>query len=279
MILSKPLHISAQSTMPASESFEHQQEASLLPSSSEPPVPVHLLPQHLAIIMDGNGRWAQEQGAPREEGHRVGSEVVNQIVRTCRRWGIQNLTLYAFSEQNWGRPKAEVKALMTLLDQYLKEQRAEILEQRIRLRAIGDLSKLPVWVRLPLMALIKESAQAQGMTLTLALSYGGREEIVRATRALAEAVQKGHLLPQDISEATFQTHLYNSDIPDPDLIVRTSGEQRLSNFLLWQCAYAEFDFLNMPWPLFDEQALREVCLRFAKRERRFGLTSAQLEHK
>ena len=243
---------------------------------STAPVSVDLLPKHLAIIMDGNGRWAQEQGAPREEGHKIGSEVVNNIVRICRRWGIQHLTLYAFSEQNWGRPKSEIKALMKLLDQYLREQRSDILENRIRLKAIGDLSKLPFWVRTPLQALIKESAQAQGMTLTLALSYGGREEIIRATQHIAQAVQKGQLSPSDINEATIQAYLYEPDQPAPDLIIRTSGEQRLSNFLLWQCAYAEFDFLPIPWPLFNEEALREVCIRFASRERRFGLTSAQL---
>ncbi len=243
------------------------------------PVSVDLLPQHLAIIMDGNGRWAQEQGAPREEGHKVGSEVVNTIVRTCRRWGIKHLTLYAFSEQNWGRPKSEIKALMKLLDQYLREQRSEILEHRIRLRAIGNLSKLPFWVRTPLQALIKESAQAQGMTLTLALSYGGREEIVKATQKIAQKVQQGQLSPSDITDETIQAHLYAPDQPAPDLIIRTSGEQRLSNFLLWQCAYAEFDFLDIPWPMFNEEALRDVCLRFASRERRFGLTSAQIDAK
>lgn len=243
------------------------------------PVPVDLLPKHLAIIMDGNGRWAKEQGAPREEGHKVGSEVVNNIVRICRRWGIQHLTLYAFSEQNWGRPKSEIKALMKLLDQYLREQREDILENRIRLKAIGDLSKLPFWVRTPLQALIQESAPAQGMTLTLALSYGGREEIIRATQHIAEAVQRGQLKPTEITEATIQAYLYEPDQPAPDLIIRTSGEQRLSNFLLWQCAYAELDFLSVPWPLFNEEALKEVLIRFASRERRFGLTSAQLNAK
>ena len=239
----------------------------------------HPLPEHIALIMDGNGRWAKERGAPREEGHRVGSEVVNQIVRTCRRWGVKHLTLYAFSEQNWGRPKAEIKALMTLLDEYLKAQRADILENRIRLRAIGDLHKLPLWVRLPLTALIKESAQAQGMTLTLALSYGGREELVNAVRSIAQKVEKGQLSSKEINEAQLQAHLYAPDIPHPDLIIRTSGEQRLSNFLLWQCAYAELEFLPIPWPEFNESILHEVCVRFAKRERRYGLTSAQLSPK
>lgn len=242
------------------------------------PIP-HPLPEHIALIMDGNGRWAKERGAPREEGHRVGSEVVNQIVRTCRRWGVKHLTLYAFSEQNWGRPKGEVKALMTLLDEYLKAQRSEILENRIRLRAIGDLNKLPLWVRIPLMALIKDSAQAQGMTLTLALSYGGREELVDAVRSIAQKVERGQLSAKHINEEHIQAHLYAPDVPYPDLIIRTSGEQRLSNFLLWQCAYSELEFLPIPWPEFNEVILHDVCVRFAQRERRYGLTSAQLSHK
>lgn len=236
----------------------------------------HPMPEHIAIIMDGNGRWAKERGAPREEGHRVGSEVVNQIVKSCRQWGLKHLTLYAFSEQNWGRPKKEVKALMGLLDEYLREQRNEILDNRIRLRAIGDLSKLPLWVRAPLLALIKESSQAQGMTLTLALSYGGREEIIRATRAIATEVKRGILSPHMIDEQVIQEHLYAPDIPPPDLIIRTSGEQRLSNFLLWQCAYSEFEFLPIPWPQFNENILRDVCIRFSQRERRYGLTSSQM---
>ena len=227
--------------------------------------------------MDGNGRWAEELGRPRAEGHRVGSEVVNQIVRSCRRWGLQYLTLYAFSEQNWGRPEDEVGVLMGLLSQYLAEQRAEILERRIRLRAIGDLEKLPTWVRAPLLALIEETADAQGMTLTLALSYGGREELVSAARAIAQSVCEGSLSPAEITEQTIQEYLYAPDIPAPDLIIRTSGEQRLSNFLLWQSAYTEFDFIPVPWPQFHEGILRESLSRFKRRERRFGLTSAQVQ--
>ena len=226
--------------------------------------------------MDGNGRWAEELGCPRAEGHRVGSEVVNQIVRYCRRLGLKYLTLYAFSEQNWGRPQDEVGVLMDLLSQYLAEQRAEILERRIRLRAIGALHKLPTWVRVPLLALIEETREARGMTLTLALSYGGREEIVSATRAIAQKVKSGDLSPDEIDETTIQEHLYTPDVPAPDLIIRTSGEQRLSNFLLWQSAYTEFDFIPVHWPQFHEGILRDSLLRFKGRERRFGLTGAQL---
>jgi undecaprenyl diphosphate synthase len=227
--------------------------------------------------MDGNGRWAEDLGFPRAEGHRVGSEVVNQIVRCCRRWGLKYLTLYAFSEQNWGRPQDEVGVLMGLLSQYLAEQRAEILERRIRLRAIGALQKLPALVRAPLLALIEETREAQGMTLTLALSYGGREEIVSAARSIAQKIIVGEMSPDEITEETIQEHLYTPDIPEPDLIIRTSGEQRLSNFLLWQSAYTEFDFIPVPWPQFHEGILRESLSRFKKRERRFGLTSAQLD--
>jgi len=165
---------------------------------------------------------------------------------------------------------------MNLLSQYLAEQRAEILERRIRLRAIGELHKLPAWVRAPLFALIDETTDAQGMTLTLALSYGGREEIVSATQAIAEKVASGLLSPDQITEQTIQDHLYTPDIPAPDLIIRTSGEQRLSNFLLWQSAYTEFDFIPRPWPEFHEGILRDSLSRFKSRERRFGLTSAQL---
>ncbi len=241
-------------------------------SKSPPP-----LPSHIAMIMDGNGRWAEDRGAPREEGHRVGSEVVNRIVRCCRRWGLKHLTLYAFSEQNWGRPVDEVGALMTLLSQYLKEQREEMVERRIQLRAIGDLNKLPSWVREQLLAIIEETSKNQGMTLTLALSYGGREEIIQAIKSITSQVRRGELDPDHIDESMIQAHLYAPDIPPPDLIIRTSGEQRLSNFLLWQSAYAELDFLKLPWPEFTESHLHDACLRFAKRERRFGLTSAQME--
>lgn len=237
------------------------------------------LPQHLALIMDGNGRWANAQGADRAVGHRVGSEVVNQIVRCCRRWGLRYLTLYAFSEQNWGRPEEEVSALMELLVDYLMEQRATILEERIRLRAIGDLKKLPEWVQAPLHALIAESEEAGGMTLTLALSYGGREEIVDATRSIARAVERGELTADAINAEELERRLYEPSLPPVDLVLRTSGEQRLSNFLLWQSAYAELDFIPEPWPEFDEDRLKSALLRFASRERRFGLTGAQARSK
>lgn len=234
------------------------------------------LPLHLAIIMDGNGRWAEAQGLPRSEGHRAGTEAVNRVVRWCRSWGLRHLTLYAFSEQNWGRPEEEVGALMSLLLQYVREQREEIIERRIRLRVIGDEARLPSFVRGPLKALIQESAQHEGMTLTLALSYGGREELLRATKRIAAQVQQGTLSLDALSEEHISGALDAPDLPDPDLIFRTSGERRLSNFLLWQCAYSELYFLERPWPEVRAQDLIEAFEHFAQRQRRFGLTSAQV---
>ena len=236
------------------------------------------VPQHVAMIMDGNGRWAQERGLPRSAGHRAGSETVNRVVRLCRQWGMRYLTLYAFSEQNWGRPSQEITFLMSLLLEYIREQESEILENRIRLRAIGDLSRLPKYVRTPLENLIQASCEHQGMTLTLALSYGGREEIVHAMHKIIDKVQQGCLSIEQVDTHTIQQHLDTHDIPDPDLIIRTSGEQRLSNFLLWQSAYTEFCFMNHAWPDMQAEHLIEAFQNYHQRERRFGLTSHQINH-
>ena len=255
-----------------------------------PPLPFDAarLPAHLAVIMDGNGRWAEARGLPRAAGHRAGTEAVNRVVRWCREWGLRHLTLYAFSEQNWGRPEEEVGALMSLLAEYVREQREEILERRIRLRVIGDAltsdgaaggeegaGRLPAWVRAPLRALVEESARNEGMTLTLALSYGGREELARAARLLARDAAAGLLSPEGVTEEDLRARLYAPDLPDPDLILRTSGERRLSNFLLWQCAYAELCFLDCAWPDLTAEELLGALAQFASRERRFGLTGAQ----
>jgi len=234
------------------------------------------LPLHLAIIMDGNGRWAEAQGLPRSEGHREGTEAVNRVVRWCREWGLKHLTLYAFSEQNWGRPEEEVGALMSLLLRYVREQREEIMERRIRLRVIGDEARLPSFVRGPLRALIDESQAHEGMTLTLALSYGGREELLRATQRIAARVARGELSPEQLTEDHISAALDAPELPDPDLILRTSGEHRLSNFLLWQCAYSELYFLDQPWPEVSAQDLIEAFEHFGRRQRRFGLTGAQV---
>ncbi len=234
------------------------------------------LPRHLAIIMDGNGRWAEERSLPRVEGHRIGALAVHRTVRSCRELGIGYLTLYAFSAQNWARPSEEVGALMQLLLDYIHRERREILDNDIRLKTIGDTDNLPSFVRLPLRALISESANNRGMVLTLALSYGGREELVRAARTLAFQVDQGERLPDDIDAEAFEAALYTSGQPDPDLLIRTSGEERLSNFLLWQLAYTELHFVPVCWPDFDREHLDIALRRFATRERRFGKTSAQV---
>ena len=225
-------------------------------------------PEHVAIIMDGNGRWADERNLPRLEGHSRGADRVREITRCARRIGLKRLTLYAFSQQNWGRPAEEVHGLMTLLCDYLETERKEILENDIRLTAIGDLDRLPNFVRDPLNALMAESKNNQSMVLSLALSYGGREEIVTAVQRLAQDIANEKLTLQDIDEETIQSHLMS---PDVDLLVRTSGELRLSNFLLWQAAYAEFYFTDVQWPDFGETEFAEALDAYRDRSRRFGL--------
>ncbi len=235
------------------------------------------LPRHVGIIMDGNGRWAEMRGLPREEGHREGSASVREVTRCARRVGVEALTLYAFSSQNWARPAEEVAALMDLLREYLESERAEILENGIRLNAIGEVEKLPRFVKEPLDRLRADSAHNKGMVLTLALSYGGREEMVNAARRFAEAVSKGEMTPAQLDTKGFESYLWTHDLPPLDLVVRTSGEQRISNFLLWQMAYAELCFSDVLWPDFRTEAFLRCLAQFQHRERRFGLTSAQLK--
>jgi undecaprenyl diphosphate synthase len=250
------------------------------PRSIQDPIEAELragvLPRHVGIIMDGNGRWAERRGKPRIEGHREGSRSVREVSRTARRLGLGALTLYAFSAQNWGRPADEVGALMALLREYLESEREEIMTNGIRLNAIGDLDKLPRYVRNPLEALRAESAGNQGMVLTLALSYGGREELLRAASQLAGRMVRGELKEGEVSESDFEAALWTHDLPQLDLIIRTSGEQRISNFLLWQAAYAELMFVDTLWPEFRREAFLDCLLHFQGRERRFGLTAAQL---
>jgi undecaprenyl diphosphate synthase len=226
--------------------------------------------------MDGNGRWAESRGLPRLEGHREGSTSVQDVTRCGRRLGLKALTLYAFSSQNWSRPAEEVAGLMDLLREYLLKERREILDNDIRLNAIGELDKLPRYVREPLEALRADSKSNRSMVLTLALSYGGREELVAMARGLAERVQAGQLEPAAISEAVVEGGLWTQGLPPVDLIVRTSGERRLSNFLLWQSAYAELLFTDTLWPDFRARQLLECLVAFQDRERRFGLTGAQV---
>jgi undecaprenyl diphosphate synthase len=240
---------------------------------SSPPVD---LPRHVAIIMDGNGRWAKRRGLPRIEGHRKGADSVREITRASREIGIQALTLYAFSSQNWDRPLEEVRMLMALLRDYLVDERAEILDNNIRLTSIGNVSRLPDFVREPLDALTADSADNDGMTLCLALSYGGREAIVDAARSLVERVQKGEIRTQDVNELSFADALSTRELPPLDLVIRTSGEQRISNFLLWEVAYAELYFTDTLWPDFKRPELFEALAAYEGRERRFGLTSEQV---
>lgn len=234
------------------------------------------LPRHVGIIMDGNGRWAQLRGQPRIEGHRVGADSVRDVTRAARQVGLEALTLYAFSSQNWARPADEVAALMQLLRDYLVDERPEIMDNQIRLHAIGDLDRLPALVREPLDALCRDSAGHTGMTLTLALSYGGRESLARAARTLAARVVAGELATDAIDVDALGQALPTGGLPPLDLLIRTSGEQRISNFMLWELAYAELVFVDVLWPDFRRNDLFRCLDAYAGRERRFGLTSAQL---
>jgi undecaprenyl diphosphate synthase len=229
------------------------------------------LPAHIGIIMDGNGRWAQQRGNPRALGHQEGARAVRRIVRAARRIGVNALTLYAFSEQNWSRPEDEIEGLMGLLLDFLSSEREEILENSIRLRAVGNVSRLPSYVRPVLEALAKDSADNEGMTLTLALSYGGREEIVDAARALAEEAIAGKINAADIDEKMLHAKLPSLTVGDPDLVIRTGGDFRISNFLLYGLAYAELHFTDVLWPDFDTRDLFEAIASYQGRERRFGL--------
>ena len=234
------------------------------------------LPRHVGILMDGNGRWAEARGEPREAGHKAGSAAVRRVVRVCRRLGIDALTLYAFSEQNWARPANEVDALMGLLREYLVTEKDEILDNDIRLVAIGDLSRLPPFVREVLDPLRAASPDMLKLTLALALSYGGREEIAAAARELAREAAAGRLDPAAIDATLIGARLPSLGVGDPDLIVRTGGEQRLSNFLLYGAAYAELAFSDVLWPDFGEAELFDAIASYQKRERRFGRVGQQL---
>jgi undecaprenyl diphosphate synthase len=227
------------------------------------------IPRHVAIIMDGNGRWAEQRRLPRVAGHREGAESVRDVTRTARRIGIRALTLYAFSAENWGRPEPEVSGLMSLLAQFLERERPELMQNGIRLNAIGELERLPGVVQRKLAEVRAETAGNDGMTLTLALSYGGRQEIAAAAR---KAVARGAVL----TAADIEAGLWTAGLPDLDLLVRTSGERRISNFLLWQCAYAELYFAEELWPDFRGRQLLAAVADYQRRQRRFGLTGAQL---
>jgi undecaprenyl diphosphate synthase len=229
----------------------------------------------VAIIMDGNGRWAKKRLLNRVKGHERGTETVREIVRTTRRLGIPVLTLYAFSTENWKRPKMEVQALMGLLERFLKSEKKEMCEKDIRLGTIGDIQQLPERVQRIIEEVKASTCQNNSLMLNLALSYGGRSEIVRMARTLAEKVRDGVMAATDIDEAAVSAHLYTSDIPDPDLLIRTSGEMRISNFLLWQIAYSELYITDTLWPDFGSKEFIEILGAFQRRERRFGAVSAE----
>ena len=228
------------------------------------------LPQHVAIIMDGNGRWAKARHLPRIEGHRQGAESARTIIKLAGELGIKYLTLYAFSAENWNRPQDEVDALMKYLIHYLKSETPDLNRNNVRLDAIGQIYRLPENVQEQLRKSIHALSRNNGLTLVLALSYGGRNEIVEAVRGIAEKVRRGQLEPSDITEQTVSQHLWTRHLPDPDLLIRTSGEMRVSNFLLWQISYAEFVITPTLWPDFRKPQLYEALEEYAKRHRRFG---------
>jgi undecaprenyl diphosphate synthase len=235
------------------------------------------LPKHLAIIMDGNGRWAKQQGFLRAFGHENGTKSVKKTITTCAKLGIEYLTLYAFSTENWNRPKLEVEALMKILINSLKKELGTLQENNIRLNAIGNLEKLPKTAQKELQDVIDKTKNNTRLTLTLALSYGSREELVNAVRIISDKVKNNIISIDTIDDSIINEHLYTQNLPDVDLLIRTSGEHRISNFLLWQIAYAELYFTNVLWPDFKDQDLYEAIISYQKRERRFGKTSEQIK--
>jgi len=235
------------------------------------------MPRHIAVIMDGNGRWAKKQGfMTRVRGHEVGVEALRRITTASAELGLEFLTVYAFSTENWNRPKTEVDALMNILMSALEKELPTLQKNNVRLNAIGNIDSLPSKANKKLISVIDATSQNDGLTLTLALSYGSQDEMVQAIRQVATKVAQGELAPEEITEGHIEQHLFTAGMPNPDLLVRTSGEQRISNYLLWQLAYAEFYFTPVLWPDFDAEGLYEAIAAFQKRERRFGQTSEQL---
>jgi len=237
---------------------------------------INQLPQHIAIIMDGNGRWAKKKGKLRIFGHEKGSRTVKEIVEGCAELGVKNLTLYAFSTENWNRPKLEVQTLMKLLISSLKKEIKTLQKNNIKLNAIGNLKALPTKVYTELMDVMELTKPNNRLTLTLALSYGSRDELINTVKQISIKVKNNIISPKKIDESVINEHLYTQNLPDVDLLIRTSGEQRISNFLLWQIAYAELYFTNVFWPDFTKQHLYEAIINYQQRERRFGKTSEQL---
>lgn len=227
------------------------------------------IPEHIGIIMDGNGRWAKAKGYPRTIGHKAGVETIRRVLKEAQRLGVKYLTLYAFSTENWKRPKEEVGALMKLLVQYFRSELNELHENGV-VNTIGDISKLPKECIQEIERAKEKTKNNTGIVMNLALNYGGRDEIVRAVKSIAKDAVEGKILPEEIDEKSIEKYLYTAKMPDPDMIIRPSGEQRLSNFLLWQCAYSEFWYSDINWPDFTEQDLRKAIFDFQNRDRRFG---------
>ena len=228
------------------------------------------VPQHIAIIMDGNGRWAKQKNLPRTMGHKAGVETIREIVKECNRIGVKYLTLYAFSTENWKRPQEEISTLMKLLIEYLNKEVDDLHKNNVVVNHIGDISKLPQACQSDLVHAYNKTKNNTGVTMNLALNYGGRDEILSAVKKLIREYDNGKLGIADINEQNFSNHLYTAGMPDPDLIIRPSGEKRVSNFLLWQCAYSEFWYSNIYWPDFTVEDLHKAIDEFQKRDRRFG---------
>lgn len=228
------------------------------------------LPRHVAVIMDGNGRWAKKRGMPRIMGHRRGVDALKNLLRCCRDWGVEALTAYAFSTENWGRPLEEVEFLMTLFERVLRQELKEMMEENVRIRFVGNLSALPRSLQAEIERSVEQTSTNTGIQFTVATNYGGRQEIIQACRAIAEQVQQGVITADQIDETLFEQHLYTTGICDPDLLIRTSGEMRLSNFLLWQMAYSEIYVTDTLWPDFDRSEFHQALASYQQRHRRFG---------
>ena len=228
------------------------------------------LPRHVAVIMDGNGRWAKRQGLPRIMGHKAGVDALKDLLRCCKDWGIQALTAYAFSTENWGRPLEEVDFLMTLFQRVLRQELREMVQENVQIQFVGNLNALPPSLQAEISRSMADTQHNRGIQFTVATNYGGRQEILEACRAIAHQVQQGLLQPDEIDEALFERHLYTAGICDPDLLIRTSGEMRISNFLLWQMAYAEIYITETLWPDFDRTEFHRALCSYQQRDRRFG---------
>ncbi|MDJ0800791.1 MAG: isoprenyl transferase [Calothrix sp. MO_167.B12] len=245
---------------------QQQTQLQYLPSDLK----LELLPKHVAVIMDGNGRWAKRQGLPRIMGHKRGVDALKDLLRCCKDWGIEALTAYAFSTENWGRPREEVDFLMTLFQRVLRQELREMVQENVQIKFVGNLNDLPSALQAEISRSMEETKDNRSIRFTVATNYGGRQEIVQACRAIAQKVEQGLLKADEIDEATFERHLYTAGTCDPDLLIRTSGEVRLSNFLLWQMAYSEIYITDTLWPDFDRSEFHRALYTFQNRERRFG---------